>query len=303
MTELSEKIIESYQVRKTKKQKTAFIELLREYYPELRVETGGFCRPRNVVIGDVQSAKVVFTAHYDTCAELPFPNFITPMNILLYLLYNLLIAAPVVILMFLAMHFGTVWTGEFLVGYLAMWLVFAAFMWMMVGGKANPHTMNDNTSGVLTLCETLAAMTPEECQKAAFVFFDLEEAGLFGSSRFAKVHKKEMKDKLLVNFDCVSDGDHLLAVYSKKAEKLCGDKLREVFCSTADKEVLLVRSSKAFYPSDQTQFPCGVGAAAFKKKKGLGLYMNRIHTKRDTACDERNIVYFRDAARRLTNLL
>lgn len=303
MTELSKEILQNYQVRKTKKQKTAFIELMQQHYPELQVETGGFGSPRNLVIGDVRSAKVVFTAHYDTCAELPFPNFITPMNIPLYLLYNLLIAAPVVILMFLAMHFGTVWTGEFLVGYLAMWLIFAAFMWMMIGGKPNPHTMNDNTSGVITLCETLAAMTPEEQQKAAFVFFDLEEAGLFGSARFAKVHKREMKDKLLVNFDCVSDGDHLLAVYSKKAEKLCGEALHEVFCSTANKEVLLVKSSKAFYPSDQTQFPCNVGTAALKKKKGVGLYMDRIHTKHDTAFDESNIVYFCEAACRLTGLL
>ena len=303
MTELSKEILQYYQVRKTKKQKTAFIELLKQYYPELQVETGGLGKPRNIVIGDVQTAKVVFTAHYDTCAELPFPNFITPMNIPLYLLYNLLIAVPLVILMGLAMHFGQLWSGEFLVGYLAMWLVFAAFFWLMVGGRANPNTANDNTSGVVTLCETMAAMTPEERQKAAFVFFDLEEAGLFGSSRFAKVHKKEMKDKLLVNFDCVSDGDHLLVVHSKKAGKLYGDVLQEVFRSAAEKEVILVKSSKAFYPSDQSQFPCGVGAAALKKKKGIGLYMDKIHTKHDTVFDERNIDYFRQAARRLTGML
>ena len=303
MTELSRKILEQYQVRKTKKQKTAFIELLRQYYPELTVETGGFGKPRNVVIGDVERAKVVFTAHYDTCAELPFPNFITPLNIPLYLLYNVAISAPVVIGMVLALRLAERWSGEFLVGYLAMWLVYAAFMWVMIGGKANPHTANDNTSGVITLCETLAAMMPEERGKAAFVFFDLEEAGMIGSSRFAKVHKKVMKDKLLVNFDCVSDGDHLLVVHSKKAGKQYGDALREVFCSTAEKEVVLVKASKAIYPSDQTQFPCGVGAAALKKKKGIGLYMNKIHTKHDTVFDERNITYFCHAARRLTAML
>ena len=106
MTELSEKILKSYQVRKTKSQKDAFIELLRQYYPELQVETGGLGKPRNLVIGDVEKAKVIFTAHYDTCAELPIPNFITPLNIPLYLLYQLLITAPVIVLMFLAMHFG-----------------------------------------------------------------------------------------------------------------------------------------------------------------------------------------------------
>ena len=303
MTELSEKILKSYQVRKTKSQKDAFIELLRQYYPELHVETGGLGKPRNLVIGDVEKAKVIFTAHYDTCAELPIPNFITPLNIPLYLLYQLLITAPVIVLMLLAMHFGQLWSGEFLVGYLAMWLVFAAFMWLLVGGKANPHTVNDNTSGVITLCETLASMTSEEREKAAFVFFDLEEAGLFGSSQFAKVHKKAMKNKLLVNFDCVSDGDHLLVVYKKKVGKMYGDVLQEVFCSTTEKETVVVSSAKAFYPSDQSQFPYGVGVAALKKKKGVGLYMDKIHTKRDTVFDERNIIYFSVAARRLTTML
>lgn len=304
MTPLSQKILESYQVRKTKKQKTAFIELLREHHPELEVEeNGGLIRTRNIVIGDVEKAKVVYTAHYDTCAELPFPNFITPMNIPLYLLWNILIALPVVLLMFAAMYFGMKWTDSFAVSYLAMWAVFGLFMWFLIGGKANPHTANDNTSGVITLCETLEAMTPEERAKAAFVFFDLEEAGLFGSSYFAKKHKKEMKNKLLVNFDCVSDGDHLLVIYSKKAGAAALSALQEAFGPAADKEVQVVKSAKAVYPSDQSQFPLGVGVAALNYKKGIGLYMNKIHTKRDTVFDERNIAYLCSAARRLAILL
>jgi hypothetical protein len=40
---------------------------------------------RNIVIGNPDTAKVLYTAHYDTCARLPFPNFITPKNIFIYL--------------------------------------------------------------------------------------------------------------------------------------------------------------------------------------------------------------------------
>ncbi len=304
MTPLSQKILESFQVRKTKKQKTAFIDLLKENYPELQVEeTGGLVPTRNIVIGNVENAKVVYTAHYDTCAELPFPNFITPMNIPLYLLWNILIAAPVVVLMFAAMHFGMKWSGDFLVSYIAMWAVFALFMWMLIGGKANRHTANDNTSGVITLCEIMAAMSPEEREKAAFVFFDLEEAGLFGSSRFAKKHKKAMKEKLLLNFDCVSDGDHFLVIYSKKVSAAALNAMQEAFGPVADKEVQIVKSSRAIYPSDQSQFPLGVGVAALNRKKGIGLYMDKIHTKRDTVFDERNIAYLCSAACRLTKRL
>lgn len=301
MTKLSQEILQNYQVRKTKAQKTAFIEMMQKHYPEMQVETGGFPKCRNLVIGDVERAKVVFTAHYDTCAVAPFPNFITPCNIPLYILYNLLVALPVLLMMFFTMHGLILLTDSFMLGYLAMWAVLVIFMWILIGGKANQHTVNDNTSGVLTLCETLAAMTPEERQKAAFVFFDLEEAGLFGSAFFAKKHKKEMKNKLLVNFDCVSDGDNLLIIRNKKARTLYDDAIQTAFSSAADKNVLLKKASTTIYPSDQAQFPCHAGIAALKHKRFVGYYMDKIHTKHDTVLDERNILYFRDSARRLTN--
>ena len=38
MTELSQKILQDFQVRKSRKQKGAFIGLLREHYPELSIE-------------------------------------------------------------------------------------------------------------------------------------------------------------------------------------------------------------------------------------------------------------------------
>jgi len=94
MTETAKEIFEKYQVRKTKKQKTVFIEYVKQlaerYGYDFKVEKGAF-GARNIVIGDPEAAKVLYTAHYDTCARLPFPNFITPKNFLVYLLYNFLI--------------------------------------------------------------------------------------------------------------------------------------------------------------------------------------------------------------------
>ena len=48
-------------------------------------------------------------------------------------------------------------------------------------------------------------------------------------------------------------------------------------------------SSKAFYPSDQAAFKKTVAVAALKKAPVIGLYMDKIHTPKDTAFDERNI--------------
>lgn len=95
MTELSQEIFRRFQVRKTAAQKTAFIAFMQERFPDLRVEEGGrLPRCRNLIIGDVDRAEILLSAHYDTCAKLPFPNFICPQNLPLYILYSLLICVP-----------------------------------------------------------------------------------------------------------------------------------------------------------------------------------------------------------------
>lgn len=303
MTDLSLEILRDWQVRKSKAQKLRFIEWMQSRLLGLRVEEGGTPRCRNLVLGDLERADVVFSAHYDTCARLPFPNFITPQNLLIYLLYQLLLALP-----FLVLGFG----GGLLLALagvypplgmmLGMLLMLAAMLYVFILGPANPHTVNDNTSGVVTLCELIGSLSEEELSRCAFVFFDHEESGLLGSAFFASKHKKAMKDKLLINFDCVSDGDHLLFVQSGRAKKRCGAALEEAFPSSAEKVSHIVGPLGAFYPSDQANFPLGVGVAAMNKAPVLGLYMSRIHTAKDTVCDERNFAFLVQGTRRFLRL-
>ena len=303
MTELSREILREWQVRKTKAQKLRFIEFMQSRLPGLRVEESGRPRCRNLVLGEPESADVVFTAHYDTCARLPFPNFITPKNFLIYLLYQLLILLPFFALAGL-LGWGLVRLGVY--GPLAMMLawigMFGAVLYVFIFGPANPHTVNDNTSGVVTLCELIGALSEEERARCAFVFFDHEESGLLGSGQFASRHKKAMKDRLVVNFDCVSDGDHLLFVQSRKAKKRAGEALAEAFPSAGDKQTHIEGPFGAFYPSDQVNFRCAVGVAAMNRSPLLGLYMSRIHTSRDTVCDERNFSFLVEGMRRFLRL-
>lgn len=298
MEHISETILKDYQVRKTKAQKLRFIELMKSQYPDIKVEESGIIKSRNLVLGDVETAKVVFTAHYDTCAVLPVPNFIAPKNFLLTLVYGVVLAIPFFLVMMLVEVLLMRLTDSFFLSfYPAFLLMLGLLLWVFMLGKPNQHTANDNTSGVVLLCELMAALTEEERKKAAFVFFDNEEYGLFGSAQFLKKHKKKMKDKLLINFDCVSDGDHLLLVQNKAARKQYGEALNEAFQSRGEKKVHLERSSNTFYPSDQANFPVNVGVAALKKKKFIGYYMNRIHTKRDVIFEEENIRILRDGAK------
>lgn len=286
--ETAKLILENYQVRRSRAQKTAFLNFMKKTYPQAVVEEGGWFRNRNLVVGKVDTAQVVLAAHYDTCAQLPFPNFITPKNIVLYLAYNVLICIPFVVIGALTQAMTGMLTDAYRVNCWAFTVGFFGSFCLVFFGRANRHTVNDNTSGVLMLVEAYEAMTQEERERVALVFFDNEENGLLGSMRFAKVHKSAVQNKLLLNFDCVSDGDELMLVMQKGAQSE-EERLRAAFLPDEGKRVRLEKSSNTLYPSDQSNFRCGVGIAALKVKKGVGLYLDRIHTHRDTVLDERNI--------------
>lgn len=287
MTSISKEILEKYQVRKTKKQKTAFIEFMRAHFPNIRIQTDGLSYNRNIVIGNPDTAKVVFGAHYDTQAVMPLPNFIMPKSLTVSILYAFVLIIPMFILAgAVGKAADLIFNDPRMVSYFTL-LTYWVLLFLMIFGPANKHTANDNTSGVITLIELMSAMTEEERAQSCFVFFDNEEKGLFGSAFFAKEHKETMKEKLLVNFDCVSDGDYLMLISSKKAFEHAED-LKTSFADVTGKTVLIENAKGVYYPSDQKNFKKSVGVAAFKKSK-FGLYLDRIHTPKDTVMDERNI--------------
>ena len=280
VTPISIEILEKYQIRKTRKQKTAFIEFMRAHYPDLKIETDALGYSRNIVIGNPDTAKAVFGAHYDTQAVMPLPNFIMPKNVVLSILYSLVLIIPMAVV---AGFFLKAFENSFLALF-----VYWMMLYLLIAGPANKHTANDNTSGVITLIELMNAMTPEERAQSCFVFFDNEEKGLFGSAFFQKEHKETMKEKLLINFDCVSDGDYIMMIPNKKAFPEHAENLKTAFADVTEKTVLIENEKGVYYPSDQKNFKNNIGVAAFKKSK-LGLYMDRIHTPKDTVFDERNI--------------
>ena len=317
MTEISKFVFENHHVRKSKKQKDAFIDYISKYaekkgYP-CRVEKASF-GARNIVVGSPESAKAVYTAHYDTCARLPFPNFITPKNFFYYIVYQLLITV-----LLLAVIFAAAFGFSFISGAVAKalelsedavesvlslsWLIaYFLVFYLLMNGPANKHTANDNTSGVITLIEIMAALPADKRSEIAFVFFDLEEMGLFGSSGFASKHKKIMKDKLLLNFDCVSDGDTILFAVKNAAKKYI-PALEKSFAPN-ETYTVDIASKGVFYPSDQANFKAGVGVAALNYSKKLRtLYMDKIHTKHDTVFNESNIEFLTAGAVELTNHL
>ena len=283
MTELSKKILDSWQVRKTRDQKSKFIDFMKSEIPSLKVEEGGFGKNRNLILGDTRTAKIIVGAHYDTCAALPFPNLITPKNILIYILYNLIILAPMIAL--IAVFFKTL---NVLFYILAIAYALEVSLTMVLG-KPNKHTANDNTSGVITLCELWVTLSDDEKSRVALVFFDNEENGLLGSRFYKKMHQSEIQNQLMINVDCISDGDHIMLIKSKSAEDTLGKTIDSAFIPNGKKTVVTALSSSSIYPSDQSNFPKHVAVAAMKKNKLLGYYLDKIHTKHDVNFDEANV--------------
>ena len=111
-----------------------------------------------------------------------------------------------------------------------------------------------------------------------------------------------MKNTLLLNFDCVSDGENMLLVLRKNAKRY-KQALEKAFASNENVSVE-VADKGVFYPSDQMHFPCGVGVAALKKSRFMKLlYMDRIHTNKDTVYREENIEFLVDNSIELLNIL
>ena len=299
MIETPMDVFRDFPVRKTKKQKQAFREAVQSYAEQLgypcTVESGSL-GSRNLVIGNPEQADYLVTAHYDTCARLPIPNFLTPCNFWPFLLWQValvLLILGICILMGLGVGFltGSGAIGSWC-GYLMIWVILA----LMLIGPANPSNANDNTSGVVTLLEIAKSMPGNQRKKVCFVLFDLEEAGLIGSASYRKAHKSQTDRQMVLNLDCVGDGDYLTLFPTKRLKK-DRKRLKSLYkaCGYFGKKSILVHEQGfSFYPSDQANFPWGVGICALNKR-GKTLYLSRIHTKKDTILERTNVNLLRAA--------
>ena len=305
---MQDEILQKYEIRKSNKQKTVFIEYMKErlaksgYTPEKNIiieENGkGLFKSRNLVVGNPAEAEVLFGAHYDTCAWMPFPNFMAPTNPVLFWGYQILLT---VVLLVSAGLIGFLIGLPFknaAVAYFSFLVALIALMIQLMLGFRNKHTANDNTSGIITLTRILETLPENQRKKACVVYFDNEEKGLFGSSFFYKKHRKQIKDKILINFDCVGDGEHIVTMADRKCRK---DAKYQLFVdaltqeeANADVRYLCRKMKFMMFPSDQMNFKKGIGVCSLKKSP-IGLYVARIHTYFDTKCREENVEYLTKA--------
>ena len=298
-------LLETYQVRKSKAQKQAFIHWVTEHlaaYGYTVREEAYSKSGSNLIVGDAASAEILLTAHYDTQPNCFFPMYMGFSNWVSFTISQCLPMLPLALIALLVKLLLDALSAGHLFSPLASMLCIvycAQFMF----GFANRHTANDNTSGVAALLSILEELPQEDRRRVCVVFFDQEELGLVGSQKFYKRHKAAVQHKPVINFDCVGDGDTLTFVMKKQFRNSAHAGLlqhaAEAALQGSGKSLRFAKALWNIYMSDQLHFSRGVGVVAAKKAPVFGYYINNIHSQMDTRLDAENIALLTDTALRM----
>lgn len=283
-------------VRRTAAQKREFRQwLLRELkragWKAEEESYGRFNGSVNVVAGDPERAEVFFCAHYDTGSRMLLPNFVSPTNVLAHICYHLASALGLVAMAFLlslAVSFPLNQPKLMLPLFLALAV---AGLWLAAYGPANQENANGNSSGVLALLA--AAKEAGYDRRVCMVFLDNNERTLLGALAFKKRHVEQASKRLFVNLDCVGDGENLLLIPSKYSrwDGALTEALDAAFPEGEELRPKLLVKGLQYYPSDGRKFKFRVDICACRYLAGLGYYIPRLRTKRDTVLEEGNIAY------------
>ena len=280
-----------FPIRRSAEEKARFADYVSAELGEERTHIETIDKSNNVVIGDVDNAKAIITAHYDTPAASPIPNLMIPANkikgALIHVLFPLALALLSVLVAFGAGKIFSLDNSVVVAIYLVLYFgVFFGSTRLI----PNKHNKNDNTSGVAAVMSLAADYHGE---KAAFILFDNEEKGLLGSKAFAKKYKDIMRDKLVINLDCVGNGDNMIFIVKDTVEKLSEYPL---LCKTLEEKdtnfaVHFIPFKKSGSNSDHKSFPVSVGVMAASNGRAVRFITGRIHTSRDTVASTENIEF------------
>ncbi len=298
MKDYLDEIDSRFPVRNMNAQKEAFREYVSNEASSFgyTVQTVQNDTHNNIVIGNPEEAFVVFTAHYDTPRRALLPNLLIPLNPVLKYIWALIPVFAMLALAIVAAFVIRDITGlhgiaRLLVVYGTYLLVYFGLFQLLFRGPANKRNRNDNTSGtaaVLTLCQKLAGNG-----KAAFILFDNEEKGKKGSKAYANAFPGIRNDRLIVNMDCVGNGNNWIVSASDAA---MNDPIFAILSEVMERmNASIYPSRKADINSDQKNFDKGIGICACLHRRWIGFYTPRIHTRYDTVASSDNIFRLSDS--------
>lgn len=290
LSHIKEVTISEYGVRFFPKQKNRFKKFIKEEMTSLGWDSNVI--KGNIVVGDIEKAEYIYTAHYDTPGKIPlyfrylFKLFGNTSIVLLPLVIFILFIIYTVIL---SIVIESTIIAKLLINLPIILLYIGIFI-------PNKNNYTDNTSGVLTLINIAHEYSIQNTDKdrVAFVFFNNEEWGLLGSATMKK-HWKENKisldNKKIINFDCVGNGDTILITHGKNDNFAKEVQERLEKCAIYNVE----RFKYGILPlSDDFNFrnKNAIGIVFCKKSKfGKGYYIPDIHCSKDKNLDLENIEF------------
>ena len=305
---ICEQITELFPVRRSAAQKKAFRQWVMAEISEMgwkpQIEQNDRGRQQNVIVGDPETAEVTLTAHYDTPANVLLPDLQIPRNYPVYLLYQIAVIGGMLLLSLIVGAAAGLATKSGDVMILTFFGAFLALMLVQIYGPANKNNVNDNTSGVAALLETMACIPAEKREKVAFILFDNMEKGRRGSKAYARDHLEMQHTRFVVNLDSVGVGETFVVSASSLAAKLPQyTRLEKILAAAPERTVRFCSSLTTRGNSDFRSFKCGVGVTAYRQVSGIGLYLGDLHTGRDAQADQGNIEYLAKAFARLAEQL
>ena len=106
-----------------------------------------------------------------------------------------------------------------------------------------------------------------------------------------------MQGKLVINFDCVGNGNTVVFIARPGAQALpTYPTLQQSFAGTQTYQTEFYPSKGSQCNSDHKSFPCGVGCMACKRNKKGVLYTPYIHTVKDVQASAENIAFLTEKA-------
>lgn len=289
MTEL-DILNRDYPIRRSDGQKEAFRKYVASACADVREETTLDGKNCNVVIGDPTRAKITLTAHYDTPPRSIFPNIMMPKSKVLYFTVQLLFVFIIVAVAMIPALLVADMAEDRRLSMPIFLIIYYGVYFLGMRTFDNPYNYNDNTSGValvLTLAKKYGAS-----DRVAFILFDNEEKGMKGSKAYFKDHKGAMAERLIINFDCIGNGNNIILIANKALSE--GKELAEVrdaFPMSDDFTVHACTHKEGQANSDHMSFPRGIACVATRCSAHGLLYTPNIHTPRDREVHEENIEY------------
>jgi len=289
-----EKLCDEYMIRNSPTQKERFLQFIQNICNETgwtsRLEQIGFSK--NLLIGDLKSAKIVLAAHYDTPIRSLFPSTLYPHSKRRTRL-SMYWPIPVFLFSFVLLSFLLEFS-VFQIMIRAAYVLFLLFVCIRLWvGPANEENMNENTSGVAVLLLLLQALNKATRKKVAFVLFDHGAQSPAGSKKFFRNHKNEFQEKFLVDLDCVGLGDMFFVFPGKGDASL---KLsRELSVSIkkqaikADKTCMTITKSADICHNCASAFPTSAEICAVQPTGKFSEGVKYRGTAKDRKWDEANL--------------